>query len=59
MVTRIGMMDAAYFVGRTEILAWINSTIHLNLSKVIESIRCSILDYTYCRHLRRVMTTPR
>ncbi|KAK9121626.1 hypothetical protein Syun_019243 [Stephania yunnanensis] len=37
MVTSIGMMDAAYFVGRTEILAWINSTLHLNQSKVEES----------------------
>ncbi|KAK9098831.1 hypothetical protein Syun_025876 [Stephania yunnanensis] len=36
MVMSIGMMDAAYFVGRTEILAWINSTLHLNLSKVEE-----------------------
>ncbi|KAK9158102.1 hypothetical protein Scep_004676 [Stephania cephalantha] len=38
MVTSIGMMDAAYFVGRTEILAWINSTLHLNLSKVEEGL---------------------
>ena len=32
----IGMMDAAYFVGRGEILSWINATLHLNLSKVEE-----------------------
>ncbi|KAK9107384.1 hypothetical protein Syun_023395 [Stephania yunnanensis] len=37
MVTSIGMMDAAYLVGRTEILAWINSTLHLNQSKVEET----------------------
>lgn len=36
MATNIGMMDSAYFVGRSEILAWINSTLHLNLSKVEE-----------------------
>lgn len=36
MATNIGMMDAAYFVGRSEILAWINSTLHLDLSKVEE-----------------------
>ncbi|THU74754.1 hypothetical protein C4D60_Mb04t36760 [Musa balbisiana] len=36
MATNIGMMDAAYFVGRNEILAWINSTLQLNLSKVEE-----------------------
>ncbi|KAK9097319.1 hypothetical protein Sjap_022816 [Stephania japonica] len=48
MVTSIGMMDSAYFVGRTEILAWINSTLHLNLSKVEEAasgaIQCQLMD---------------
>jgi hypothetical protein len=34
--SNIGMMDAAYFVGRNEILAWVNSTLHLALSKVEE-----------------------
>ncbi|KAK9089524.1 hypothetical protein Scep_028606 [Stephania cephalantha] len=38
MVTSIGMMDAAYFVGRIEILAWINSTLHLNHVKVEEGV---------------------
>ncbi|XP_058070113.1 microtubule-associated protein RP/EB family member 1C [Magnolia sinica] len=46
--TNIGMMDSAYFVGRTEILAWINSTLHLNLSKVEEAasgaIQCQLMD---------------
>ncbi|KAJ6824302.1 microtubule-associated protein RP/EB family member 1C-like [Iris pallida] len=37
MANNIGMMDAAYFVGRGEILAWINSTLQLNLSKVEEA----------------------
>jgi len=36
MATNIGIMDAAYFVGRSEILAWINSTLQLSLSKVEE-----------------------
>ena len=36
MATNIGMMDSAYFVGRSEILSWINSTLQLNLSKVEE-----------------------
>ena len=36
MATNIGIMDSAYFVGRSEILAWINSTLQLNLSKVEE-----------------------
>lgn len=38
--TNIGMMDGAYFVGRNEILNWVNSTLHLNLSKV-EEVRAS------------------
>jgi RP/EB family microtubule-associated protein len=36
MATNIGIMDAAYFVGRSEIISWINSTLQLNLSKVEE-----------------------
>ncbi|KAK9285242.1 hypothetical protein L1049_024431 [Liquidambar formosana] len=42
------MMDSAYFVGRSEILAWINSTLHLNLSKVEEAcsgaVQCQLMD---------------
>lgn len=32
----IGMMDGAYFVGRNEILAWMNATLQLNLTRVEE-----------------------
>lgn len=46
--TKIGMMDSAYFVGRSEILAWINSTLQLNISKVEEAasgaIQCQLMD---------------
>lgn len=38
MATNIGMMDSAYFVGRNEILAWINDTLSLNLSRIEEVI---------------------
>ncbi|XP_057974188.1 microtubule-associated protein RP/EB family member 1C-like [Malania oleifera] len=48
MVSNIGMTDSAYFVGRSEILSWINSTLHLTLSKVEEAasgaIQCQLVD---------------
>ncbi|KAF6154659.1 hypothetical protein GIB67_000543 [Kingdonia uniflora] len=51
MATNIGMMDAAYFVGRSEILTWINATLQLNISRVEEaasgSIQCQMMDMTH------------
>ncbi|KAK3026017.1 hypothetical protein RJ639_030808 [Escallonia herrerae] len=51
MATNIGMMDSAYFVGRNEILAWINARLHLNLSRVEEAasgaVQCQMMDMTY------------
>nr|GLL39022.1 microtubule-associated protein RP/EB family member 1C-like [Ipomoea trifida] len=48
MSSNIATMDSAYFVGRSEILAWINSTLHLNLSKVEEActgaVQCQLMD---------------
>ncbi|KAE9614287.1 hypothetical protein Lal_00016773 [Lupinus albus] len=51
MATNIGIMDSAYFVGRSEILSWINSTLQLNLSKVEEAcsgaVHCQLMDATH------------
>ncbi|KAE9609620.1 hypothetical protein Lal_00006698 [Lupinus albus] len=51
MVSSIGIMDSAYFVGRNEILNWINNRLHLNLSRVEEAapgaVQCQLMDMTY------------
>ncbi|KAL3528363.1 hypothetical protein ACH5RR_007685 [Cinchona calisaya] len=51
MATNIGMMDSAYFVGRNEILGWINATLQLNLSRIEEAasgaVQCQMMDMTY------------
>ncbi|KAJ4973542.1 hypothetical protein NE237_006716 [Protea cynaroides] len=47
----VGMMDGAYFVGRNEILSWINATLQLNISRVEEAasgaIQCQMIDMTH------------
>ncbi|XP_047968204.1 microtubule-associated protein RP/EB family member 1B [Salvia hispanica] len=51
MVTSIGIMDGAYFVGRNEILAWINARLHLSLSRVEEAasgaVQCQMMDMAH------------
>ncbi|KAJ4872776.1 Microtubule-associated protein RP/EB family member 1B [Raphanus sativus] len=51
MATNIGMMDSAYFIGRNEILGWINDRLHLNLSRIEEvasgAVQCQMLDMTF------------
>ena len=46
-VNNIGMMDGAYFVGRNEILSWINTTLQLGLAKVEEVRILSLLGFEW------------
>ncbi|CAN6585182.1 unnamed protein product [Malus baccata var. baccata] len=51
MASNIGIMDSAYFVGRNEILTWINNGLQLNLSRIEEAasgaVQCQMMDMTY------------
>ncbi|EPS57656.1 hypothetical protein M569_17160 [Genlisea aurea] len=51
MATHIGTMDGAYFVGRNEILAWINARLQLKLSRVEEAasgaVQCQLMDMAH------------
>lgn len=51
MAAAIGMMDGAYFVGRNEILSWINTTLQLGLSRVEEAasgaVQCQMMDMVH------------
>lgn len=47
----IGMMGGAFFVGKKEILNWINATLSLNLKKIEETspgyVAIQIMDIIY------------
>ncbi|KMS65273.1 hypothetical protein BVRB_037650, partial [Beta vulgaris subsp. vulgaris] len=51
MSEAIGIMNEAYFVGRHELIDWVNTTLKLNISKVEEcctgAIHCQIFDMLY------------
>jgi RP/EB family microtubule-associated protein len=48
MTSAIGIMDGAFFVGRKEIVDWINSTLEINITRIEDTasgcIACQLLD---------------
>eukprot|EP00826_Nyctotherus_ovalis_P057397 TRINITY_DN7842_c0_g1_i1.p1 TRINITY_DN7842_c0_g1~~TRINITY_DN7842_c0_g1_i1.p1 ORF type:complete len:251 (-),score=100.76 TRINITY_DN7842_c0_g1_i1:73-825(-) len=51
MVEAIGIMEGAFFVPRTEIIAWINDLLQLSITKIEETasgaVACQIMDAMY------------
>lgn len=51
MSESIGMMDKAYFVGKADILNWMNSHLSLQLAKIEQcatgAVYCAVLDSLY------------
>eukprot|EP01041_Mallomonas_annulata_P000199 gene199-358_t len=54
-MANIGMMDQAFFVGRKEIMDWINETLETNLQKVEQTasgaVACQLLDIMHPGHV--------
>ena len=48
MASTVGMMDPAFFVGRKEIISWVNALLGLNLTRVEQcasgAVYCQIMD---------------
>ncbi|GMH01352.1 hypothetical protein Nepgr_003191 [Nepenthes gracilis] len=51
MASNMRMMVSDYFVGRNELLQWINARLRLNLSRIEEAasgaVQCQMMDMTY------------
>jgi len=47
-MSTVGMMDGTFFVSRSELMRWANSTFHLNLSKIEQcangAVYCQVID---------------
>ena len=50
-MSNIGMMDAAFFVGRSELVAWVNNTLDVSIGKIEETafggLACQFMDIMY------------
>ena len=50
-MSSIGMMDSAFFVGKNELLTWLNNLLQLNYTKVEQCANgaayCQIMDACY------------
>ena len=51
MTDKIGIMDGAYFVGRNELLSWLNALLEINYKKVEQisngAAMCQVMDAMY------------